>query len=70
MSVLEQVATTKTKYQINIFHTRPGFPENVVFLKCYFAMSDDREELMRIYWHAFEQAHPTWAIKSVEAVAC
>jgi len=70
MSVQKQVAKTVTKYQINIFHTRPEFPENVVFLKIYFAKASDKEELLRILYHAFEVAHTNWTIKEVEAIAC
>jgi len=70
LTVQEQVAKTVTEYQINIFHTRPGFPENVVFLRCYFAKASDREELLKVFYHAFEVAHPDWTIKEVEVVAC
>ena len=70
MNIQKQVAKAVTEYRINIFHTRPGFTENVVFLKWYFAKASDKEELLRIFYHAFESAHPSWTIKEVEAIAC
>jgi len=70
MSVQKQITKATTKYQINIFHTRPNFPENIIFLKWYFAKASDREELLRVFYHAFEVAHLDWTIKEVEAIVC
>ena len=68
MTVQKQVAKAVTKYRINIFHTRLGFPENVVFLKFYLAKASDKEELLMIFYRIFESAHPNWTIKEVEAL--
>ena len=66
MNILKR-AKSLTNYQINIFHTRPNYPKDVIFLRCFYGKTADREELIRIFWHAFETANPTYTIKKVEA---
>ena len=54
------------KYQVRVFYTRPDMPVNGEFLNCYYVKAPNSEELIKVFYHAFEEAHPNWTIKKVE----
>jgi len=59
----------KVTYTISISHTRPPYPDNILFLFTYRARagptSKDVETLRDIFTRAFKEAHPDWPIKQV-----
>ena len=65
MNILKQ--TKSVKYRIGIYYTKPSFPNNTTFVRFYYAKTSDQEELIRIFWHSFEIANPSFTIKKVEA---
>jgi len=55
--------------KINIFYSRPEYPENVIFVMVFEAIikEENPEEFAeRVFVKAFKKAHPTWKIKKVE----
>ena len=52
--------------EIAVVHKRPGYPENVDFIRVYHAEANPKIDFEAIFKEAFTQAHPTWPIQKVK----
>ena len=50
---------------VDVVHRRPGYPENVKFIRTYRAENNHELNLKTIFYEAFTEAHPDWPILEI-----
>ena len=50
---------------IHILHRRPGYPENVTFIRTFRVRPDANLDFKGIFFEAFSEAHPDWPILEI-----
>lgn len=51
--------------EIAVIHKRPGYPENVDFIRVYPAKADPKINFEDIFRKSFGIAHPNWPIQRI-----